>query len=48
MVEVNKNGNKIIAMFKNNQLHGEAEIHYYNGIVFRYFLIKVEGSIKME
>lgn len=34
--ETNRNGNKIFAQWRNNQIHGDAEIYYANGIVFKY------------
>jgi hypothetical protein len=33
--EVLKNGNRIIAAWRNNQIHGDAEIYYNNGAYFK-------------
>jgi hypothetical protein len=33
--EVNRNGNRIVATWKNDQIHGEAEIYYHNGVTFK-------------
>lgn len=35
--EVLKNGNRIIACWRNKQIHGDAEIYYNNGSYFKYF-----------
>jgi hypothetical protein len=29
-------------------MHGEAEIHYNNGVIFKYLHFNLEDSIKME
>ena len=44
--ETNRNGNKIFAHWKNNQIQGEAEIYYSNGVIFKGYYqngIKVKG-----
>jgi hypothetical protein len=46
--ELTKNGNKIVSGWKNEQMHGEAEIHYNNGVIFKYLHFNLEDSIKME
>ena len=48
MPEVNRNGNRIRAEWKNDQIHGDAEIHYKNGVTFKYSYHYVGESIKME
>jgi hypothetical protein len=34
-IEIIRNGNRIIATWKNDQIHGNAEIYYHNGVVFK-------------
>lgn len=33
--ETNRNGNKILGVWRNGQLDGESEIYYSNGVVFK-------------
>jgi len=47
--EVTRNGNRIIANWKNDQIDGEAEVHYHNGVVFKGIYqngMKVKGHFK--
>lgn len=44
---MNHNGNRIYAKWKNDQISGEAEIHYNNGVVFKYLPRHLEASIRM-
>jgi len=46
MIEVNRNGNRIIANWKNDQIHGEAEIYYHNGVTFKYMLSYIEEPMR--
>lgn len=48
LYEVNRNGNRILANWKNDQINGEAEIYYHNGVTFKYSFHHLEVSIKME
>lgn len=44
-----RNGNRIIANWKNDQIDGEAEVHYHNGVVFKGIYqngMKVKGHFK--
>lgn len=47
LIEINRNGNRIIANWKNDQINGEAEIYYHNGVTFKYNVLNSGACIKM-
>jgi hypothetical protein len=48
LIEIIRNGNRIIANWKNDQINGEAEIYYHNGVTFKYIVLNLGASIKTE
>jgi len=45
-IEVNRNGNRIIGIWKNDKLHGDVQIYYHNGVTFKYIPSYIEVSTR--